>query len=166
MTDHGAHPTVGSLLYPIINFVLFTALLWWRLPGPVWEFFRQRTARLREALEAGRRALAEAEETRTALERDVKELPGTIAQLRADIRAAGEREHANLVEAARRAADRIRVDARFLADHEVAAARQTLRTEVVEEAIRQATMLIRAAIRSEDQERLVGDFVQSAGVTQ
>ena len=163
MTEHGAHPGIGSLLLPLINFLLFAGLIIWKLPGPVREFFRQRTARLRDALAAGKRALAEAEETRAALERDVRELPGTIANLKADIQSTADRQRANLLEVARRAADRIRADARLLAEHEVAAARHALRTEVVEEAVRQATDLIRGAIRGEDQERLVRDFVQSAG---
>jgi len=163
MTEHGAHPGIGSLLLPVINFVLFVALIVWKLPGPVREFFRQRSERVRDALAAGRRALAGAEETRAALERDVRELPETIARLKADIRATAERERKNLLDVTLRAADRIRGDARLLADHEVAAARDGLRTEVVEEAIRQATVLVRDAIRVEDQERLVRDFVQSAG---
>lgn len=163
MTEHGAHPGIGSLVLPAINFLLFAGLIIWKLTGPVKEFFRQRTARLREALAAGRRALVEAEETRTALERDVRELPGTIAHLKADIRATADRERANLLAVAVRAADRIRGDARLLAEHEIAAARDGLRSEVVEEAIRQATILLRDAIRLEDQERLVRDFVQSAG---
>lgn len=163
MTEHGAHPSVGDLFFPIVNFFLFAVVLWRVLPGAVREFFRQRTARIREALAAGARALSEAQATRAALERDVRELPDTIARLRADVRAAAERERANLLDIARRAADRIRTDARLLADHEVAAARQTLRAEVVEEAVRQATAFLRDAIRPEDQERLVHDFVQSAG---
>jgi F-type H+-transporting ATPase subunit b len=165
MTEHGAHPGVGTLLWPAVNFVLFVALLWKVLPGPVREVFRQRTVRIREALAAGQRALAEAEATRAALERDVAALPDTIARLRADLRAAAERERDNVVGGARRAAERIRADARLLADHEVAAARQALRAEVVDEAIREATAAIRGAIRPEDQERLVRDFVHSAGAT-
>jgi F0F1-type ATP synthase membrane subunit b/b' len=165
MTEHGAHPGIGSLLLPAINFLLFAGLIARLLPGPVREFFRQRTARLRDALAAGRRALAEAEETRAALERDVRELPGTIAQLKADIQAAADRERTNLLDVARRAADRIRTDARLLAEHEVAAARHALRTEVADEAIRQATTLIRGGIRGDDQERLVREFVQSAGAS-
>ncbi len=39
------------------------------------------------------------------------------------------------------------------------AARAALRTEVIEEAVRQATALIRATVRPEDQERFVRDFV-------
>ena len=163
MTEHGAHPSVRDLVLPAINFLIFAAIIVWKLPGPVREFFRQRTARLREALAAGKRALAEAEETRAALERDVRELPGTIASLKADIHSTADRQRANLLEVARRAADRIRADARLLAEHEMAAARHALRTEVVEEAVRQATDLIRGGIRGEDQERLVRDFVQSAG---
>ena len=163
MTDHGAHPGIGTLLWPVVNFLIFAGLIFRLLPGPVREFFRQRTARLREAMAAGKRALAEAEETRAALERDVRELPGTTTRLKADIHAAADRERANLLGIASRAADRIRADARLLAEHEIAAARGALRTEVVEEAIRQATVLIRDAIRGEDQERLVRDFVKTAG---
>jgi len=163
MTEHGAHPGIGSLGWPVVNFLIFAGLIIWKLPGPVREFFRERTARLRDALAAGRRALAEAEETRAALERDIRELPGTIAHLKADIHSTADRARANLLDVARRAADRIRADARLLSEHEVAAARHALRTEVVDEAVRQATDLIRGGIRAEDQQRLVRDFVQSAG---
>jgi F0F1-type ATP synthase membrane subunit b/b' len=58
MTEHGAPPGIGSIVLPAINFLLFVGLIVWKLPGPVKEFFRQRTARLREALAVGRRALA------------------------------------------------------------------------------------------------------------
>jgi len=163
MTEHGAHPGVGTLLFPVINFLLFVGLIVWKLPGPVKAFFRERTERLREALSAGRRALAEAEETRAALERDVRELPGTIAQLKADIRAVADREHSNLMEMTTRAAERIRSDARLVAESEVTAARNGLRSEVVEDAVRQATAMLRDTIRPEDHERMVRDFVQTAG---
>jgi F0F1-type ATP synthase membrane subunit b/b' len=163
MTDHGAHPGIGSLLLPLINFLLFVGLIIWKAPGPVREFFRARTERLRDALAAGKRALTEAEQIRAALERDVRELPNTVAQLKADVRAAAEREHANLLEMATRAADRIRSDARLVADSEVAAARHGLRSEVVEEAVRQATAILRGTIKTDDHERMVRDFVQSAG---
>ena len=163
MTEHGAHPGVGTLLLPLINFVLFVGLIAWKLPGPVKQFFRERTERLREALAAGRRALAEAEETRAALERDMRELPSTIAQLKADIRAAADREHSNLMEMTKHAAERIRSDARLVAESEVTAARNGLRSEVVDEAVRQATSMVRDTIRPEDHERMLRDFAQTAG---
>jgi len=75
------------------------------------------------------------------------------------VRAAAEREHANLLEMATRAAERIRSDARLVAESEVTAARNGLRSEVVEEAVRQATAILRGTIKTEDQERMVRDFV-------
>jgi F0F1-type ATP synthase membrane subunit b/b' len=151
MTEHAAHhPTVWDLFWPlplVPNFLIFLGLMIYLLRGPIREFFRERTARLREALEAGARARQEAEALRAQLARDVAELPAARERLRADLRAA------------------IRTDARALAEQEFAAARQALRAEVIDEAIRQATATIRTAIRPEDQERFVNEFVGGAGAS-
>ena len=42
-------------------------------------------------------------------------------------------------------------------------ARAALRSEVIEEAVRQATALVRRAIRPEDQQRFVREFVAGVG---
>jgi F-type H+-transporting ATPase subunit b len=155
-------PGLGDLLWPALNFVLFVALLVYFLRGPLVEYFRARTARLREALQAGARARAEATALRAALSRDVENLPGLRERLRADMREAAELEARNLVALGRKAAERIRSDARLLAEQEFEAARQAVRADVIEEAVRQATALIRRALRPEDQERFVRDFVAEA----
>ena len=54
------HASIRDLLFPTINFVLFVVLLARFLGGPLREYFRERTARLRGALEAGARARQEA----------------------------------------------------------------------------------------------------------
>jgi F-type H+-transporting ATPase subunit b len=163
MTEHGVHhPTVGDLFWPALNFVLFVGLLVHFLRGPIREFFRDRTARLREALAAGTRARTEAEALRAALARDVADLPALRERLEADVHATAERERQNLLDLGRQAAIRIREDARLLADQEVASARQALRAEVIDEALRQATVLIRNSLAPDDQSRFVHDFV--AGV--
>ena len=169
MTEHAAHhPTVWDLFWPlplVPNFLIFLGLMIYLLRGPIREFFRERTARLREALEAGARARQEAEALRAQLARDVAELPAARERLRADLRAAAEEQRRAMVEAGARAAERIRTDARALAEQEFAAARQALRAEVIDEAIRQATATIRSAIRPEDQERFVNEFVGGAGAS-
>jgi F-type H+-transporting ATPase subunit b len=164
MTEHAApHATVGELLWPALNFVIFVAVLVRFLRPAAVEYFRARATRLREALQAGARARAEAEALRVALARDVENLPALRAQLRADLRATAAREREALVALGRTAAERIRTDARLLAEQEFGAARAALRSEVIEEAVRQATALLRQAIRPEDQERFVREFVASAG---
>src|SRR5947209_19040280 len=112
MTEHGAHlaPGPSDLLWPTLNFVIFVLLLVRFLRGPVIEYFRARTARLREGLKAGARAREEAAAVRAELARDMERLPGVGAQLRADMRAVAEHERQNLIASGARAAERIRTD--------------------------------------------------------
>ncbi len=165
--EHGGHvPTLADLLWPAINFAIFVALLVRFLRAPIREYFRARTARLREALEAGARARAEAEALRAALAQDTRDLPALRERLRADLRATAERGRQTIVDLGREAAVRMRTDARLLAEQEFVAARQAVRAEVIEEAVRHATAIIRDALRPDDQERLVHEFVADAGSAQ
>lgn len=164
--EHGAHhvaPSPADLLWPTVNFLIFAFVLVRFLRGPLGEYFRARSARLRDALLAGARAREEANAVRSALARDVENLPALREQLRADLRATAELEAQNLLAFGRKAADRIRADARLLAGQELAAAREALRAELVEEAVRHATALLRRALGPEDQARFVRDFVSEAG---
>lgn len=164
MTEHVVHhPSLGDLLYPAINFGLFIFLSRRFLGGPIREYFRARTARLREALQAGDRARAEAESLRAELARQVADLPALQEKLRADIRASAERETETIRKSAEHAALRIRKEARELADQEVTAARQALRAEVAEEAIREATAMLREALNATDRDRLLREFIDHAG---
>src|SRR5438046_2225259 len=164
MTEHAVHhATVGDLLWPVLNFAIFVAVLVRFLRPPAVEYFRARAARLREALQAGARARAEAQALRATLARDGESLPTPRAQLPADLRAPPGREPQAPPPPRPAAPGRLRTDARLLAEHEFAAARAALRSEVIEEAVRQATVLIRQAIRPEDQERFVREFVAGAG---
>jgi F-type H+-transporting ATPase subunit b len=169
MTEHVTHPSIWHSLFwpmPVVpNFLLFGGLMVYVLRGPVVEFFRARTARLREGLQAGARARREAEALRATLKRDIENLPALRAQLVADMRATAELQRQNLLATGRKAAERIRADARLLAEQEIAAARQALRAEVIAQAVEEATALVRRAIRPEDQARFVRDFVVGAGAT-
>ena len=164
MTEHGAPPpTIGDLFWPAINFIIFAAVLGRFLRGPVIEFFRARSERLRTALRAGARARAEAQALRATLTKDVADLPTVRERLRADILAAAGRERDNIRRAAEQAAERMRGEARQLAEQEFIAARQALRLEVVDETIHQATAVLREVLGPEDRDRLVKDFIERAG---
>jgi len=164
VTEHGVHPpTVGDLFWPALNFIMFAAVLVRFLRGPVSEFFRARSERLRAALQAGTRARVEAQALRATLTRDVADLPALRERLRADIRAAAEHERDGIRRTAQQAAERVRGEARQLADQEFVAARQALRLEVVDETLRQATAILREALGPADGDRLVRDFVERAG---
>jgi F-type H+-transporting ATPase subunit b len=164
MVEHGAHqPGIGDLLFPAVNFAIFAFLLARFLAGPIREYFRERTERLRDGLEAGRRAQQQAEQLRTELDREMRELPAVQAKLKADLLATAEEAKAALLEQGRIAAERIRADAKLVAEQEAAASQRALRAEIVEEAARQAKTLVRDHVTSDDQARFVRDFVTAAG---
>lgn len=167
MTEHGAHhaPHIRELLLPAINFALFAALIVWKLRGPIVEYFRERTERIRAALAAGTRARAEAAALEAEIERDLAALPALTDRIRADLRAAAQAERDHLIEQGRRTAERLRSDASLLADQEARAAMREVRREVADEAVREATALVRGALGPDDQARFVREFVQSAGAS-
>ena len=165
MEQHAAEhaPTIAGLLWPTVNFTIFTYLLVRALAGPLREFFRERTGRLREELAVGARARAEAESVRAQLAKDLADLPALRERLKGDMRETAERQRDQLLVQAKQAAERIRNDARLLAEQEIANARRTLRDETVSAALREATALVRGALQPQDHERFVRDFVGSAG---
>jgi len=163
--EHAAEhvPSITSLGWPLLNFGLFVWLLVSQLRGPIREFFRERAERLREQLAAGDRARNEAEALRAHLAADLADLPALRERLKADLRGTAERERDRLLELARQAAERIRTDTKLLADQEVAAARRTLRDEVIDTATKKAMDLVRGTIQSQDQDRFVREFVSGTG---
>jgi F-type H+-transporting ATPase subunit b len=162
--EHAAQPSIADLAWPVVNFTIFAIIVVRFLAGPIREYFRARTERLRDALTAGRRAREEAMALKAQVDRDLAGLPALRERLKAELRDAAEHERATLLANAQATAERIRSDARILADQEIAAARRAVRAETVEEAVRQATALVRAALDADDQERFVRDFVASARI--
>jgi len=160
--EHGAHPSITDLIWPVVNFTLFAIIVVRFLAGPIREYFRARTERLRDALAAGRRAKDEAIALKAQLDRDLAALPALREKLKAELRVTAEHERDSLLAQASTTGVRIREDAKLVADQEIAAARRAVRMETVDEAVRQATALVRAALDANDQERFVRDFVASA----
>ena len=163
MTEHGAHqPGIGDLLFPAINFAIFAFVLVRFLAGPIREYFRDRTDRLRSDLEAGKRAQQRAHDLQIQLDKDIRELPALLERLKADLLATAEEAREKLLAQGREAAERIRTDATLVAEQEAHAAERAVRAEIVEEAIRQATALVRGAVTPDDQTRFVREFVETA----
>ncbi len=160
MEHHSDPASIGTLLLPAINFALFCALIAKFLVGPIREYFRARTKRIRDALASGARARQEADALRAQLTRDLADLPALRERLKAELRTTAEHERDQLLTLAGHTADRLREDARLVAAQELQSAREALRAEVIDEAVREATAIVRATLKPEDQERFVRDFTQ------
>jgi F-type H+-transporting ATPase subunit b len=163
MTGHEVHhPVVTDLIRPAVNFSLFVWLFVWAFGGSIRDYFRERTARIRAALEAGADAKREAEALRAQLEQDAADLPATRARLVAELRETADAERQLLLRKARETADRIRADAQVAAEDDAATARAELSELVVRKVVEDASRLVRSAITADDQRRFVQEFVDSA----
>ena len=69
------------MLWAVLNFLLFVALLVHFLRAPIRDYFRTRGERLIEALAAGARARQKAEALRAAIARDLADLPALRERL-------------------------------------------------------------------------------------
>jgi F-type H+-transporting ATPase subunit b len=164
MEHHAEHvPTIASLLWPVVNFTIFVAVLVRFLGGPLREFFRARAERLRDELATGDRARRDAEALRAQLAKDIADLPAARERLKSDLLETAARERDQLVAQAQQTAERIRRDAVLLAAQLVSSARRMLRDEMVASAVEEATTLVRGAAQARDQERFVSDFIGRAG---
>ncbi len=112
------------------------------------------------------KALREADEIRSASEKKFAEYNERLAQanreveeLQKTIREEGLAEKLRIVAEAGVSAEKIKAQARDMADQEVARARTELREEASRLAVQLAEQTLKGAIRADDQDRLVGEYL-------
>jgi F-type H+-transporting ATPase subunit b len=158
---------------------------WWNYPGlEAWKFFNLfifvgllvyvLRRPLRESLAARReyvrRELIRAREDRAAAEAKLKEVEARLARLDSEVtavRTQAEREAAEEQQRIARATEDEMKKLREQAQREIEgagkAARQELRRYAAEQSTRLAEEMIRRDMRTEDDTRLMGDYVESLG---
>jgi F-type H+-transporting ATPase subunit b len=112
------------------------------------------------------KALAEADEIRISAEKKFAEYNSRLAQankeaeeLQKNIREEALAEKSRIVAEAGIAAERIKAQARAMADQEIVRARTELREEASRLAVELAEQTLKGSIRADDQDRLVGEYL-------
>lgn len=112
------------------------------------------------------KALREADEMKAAAERKFAEYNEKMAQanreveaLQEIIRQEGLAEKARILAEAKAAADKIKAQAQLTADQEILRARSELREEASRLAVQLAEQTLKGALRADDQDRLVGEYL-------
>lgn len=156
-------PSVGELIFPLINFLIFLYLIKRFALPLVRGYFKGRHAAIADAV----REANEARERADRLVRDYRnrlaKLDQEIQAIREALRSDGEKEKAKLLAEAGEVRARIHADAGFLADQEARLARQELRREIVGAARAAAEKLVKDNLTAADQERIVSDFLSEVG---
>ncbi len=163
---HGQHTGSSqllTLLFFTINFLIFVFVLRKFTFGIVKQKLKERQASVVQALDEAKRAKEEAEQLRREYEQKIANLAAEEEQFRTQAIEAAERERMRVMEEARQMAERATAEVQLIALREIEAARQLLRKEVAQQAVRIATELIQTTITTSDNSRLIQNLVHEVG---
>ena len=150
----------SGLLYPMINFGLLFALLFWKARKPIQTFFSDRRTAIRKDLDEAAALERRARESYAQWQRRLVDLERELAEIRAGAQERAEAERASLLADARAAAERIRADAATAIEHELRRARAGLREEASQLAIELAAGILREQVTAQDRNRLIDEFIE------
>lgn len=155
-------PSIGELVYPVINFALFAFVIGKYVVPAMREYLRRRSEDIVGAVRESAAALAAAGQTLAAAKRRHATLASERESVRRDLVAAAtrlaERLRADAVESGKR---RI-ADAGLVADQERRRALDAVRAEIAALATEIAESRIRAALSADDQLAFVRQFLKDA----
>lgn len=152
--------TLMDWVWRIVNFAILVIILVKFLNKPLRDYLRQRKELIeksikeaQEAKELAQRALREVEERLKLKDKEVEEILNSA-------RNSGERERDRLIEEGERLKDKILEQAKINIDFEVKRAKQAIKAEAADAALKLAEEKIKSKITKEDQERLLKESLK------
>jgi F-type H+-transporting ATPase subunit b len=163
--DSGFNKT-ADFIQRIVNFTILVGALFFLLRKPVKKVFADRTQEIQESL-------ADLERQKEAAEKKYAEYKGKLALLEqetgeiiASYIAEGEAAKAQIVDEAKKMAEKMQEQAKVTIRQEFEKAKAQIQGEIVNEAVVAAEKLIKTKINDEDQDRLVNEYVAKVVVAQ
>jgi F-type H+-transporting ATPase subunit b len=144
----------------VLNFLILAYFLVRLLKKPLSSFFQESARVIREQLQGTEQACQEAEQELQEMENRLEALDQEIQKLQDGIGEHGQRERDKIIANARQTAEQMLEKAKLEAAYSAQQAKNQLRLEVIDEAVRMAAESVRKAIESGDQERLVNEYLQ------
>lgn len=163
--DSGFNKT-ADFIYRIFNFVVLVGALFFLLRKPVGKAFAARTQGIREKLADLEQQKAEAEKMQAEYKEKLGLLQEETAKIVDSYIEEGEKVKAQIIEEARKSADKMRENATAAIQHEFDRAKAEIQGEIVTESVAVAQKLIQAQIDTDDQNRLVDEYIAKVVVAQ
>lgn len=163
----GHHVDSGVLLkdflYRCLNFGVAFGLLAYFITKPIRKGLAGRREGIAKALAEAETAKAEAEAKFAEYDRKLSKAAAEIEEIQNALRREGEMERERILANAREMSEKIKQEAEKSAANEVAKARAALRQEAARMAISIAEELLKKNFTSDDQSRLVSEYLQKVG---
>ncbi|MBI4239254.1 MAG: ATP synthase F0 subunit B [Deltaproteobacteria bacterium] len=152
-----------GFVFSVVNFFLFVVALYWLLRRPLQTHFAARAHDLEVALAEARGAEQTAQRRLDEIQKQLAQSEHAITELKAQMRADGELDRQAMVAKAHEMAKKLELDTERMIVQELRKNKETLRGTTVDMAILMAERLLREQLTTEDQFRLVRDYVQRLG---
>jgi len=149
----------SEVLWQIVSFVLLIILLVRFVKKPLASFLAQRQAEIQNAMTQSTRKKEEAGELLAEWQKKIDSLNQEVKELHQRIRDEGEAERKKIVNRAQEESERIRQQARVIAEQELVKARAALKKEMVDLSVELAEKLLKDAMKPQDQERLIQEYI-------
>jgi F-type H+-transporting ATPase subunit b len=162
--ETGAHGGEHGSSFPFwhaVNLALIVGVIVYFARNPIRAFMADRRSGIEHGIESAQRELTAAQQRLAECNQRLATLDREIEEIRRSVREQTEGERTRLLADARAAAERIRRDAAIAVEQEGRSAREKLRAEVAELAVRLAGDVLERQVGDADQRRLVDDFVGS-----
>lgn len=156
---HGGDPM--TLFWQGINLLILIGVIVYFGRAPLRAFMADRRENIEQGIASAQHDLAAAERRLAECTARADALGAEIDEIKRSVRAQAENERDRLIADARNAAERIRRDAQLAVEQEGRRAREDLRAEAAEMAVRLAADLLKRQVGDADRARLVDEFVAS-----
>ncbi len=158
--DAGAKGWVATDTYRVMNFAVLFIGLFLVLKKPVAQALGGRIQGIKEMLEELEEKKKAAEAKLAEYDAKMAELDKEAESLLAEYVKQGEDAKARILQEAEAAAEKLKEQASKNIEYEFLQAKAELKTEIVEKALAKAETIIKEKINSDDQEKLVDEYLE------
>ena len=159
--EHGAEPKgwIATDTYRVMNFTVLAVALFFLLRKPVSQALNARIKGIQNQLEELEKKKAEAEKELASYSHRLEQLNKEAEKIVEEYIRQGNEAKARILQEAESTAEKMEEQAKKNIEHEFEQARKNLREDILEKAIAKAEETIKERISTEDQERLVDEYL-------
>jgi F-type H+-transporting ATPase subunit b len=145
--------------YKVLNFLVLAGILFYITRKPVAQFFSSRIKGIQDQLADLEQKKAAAQKTLADYEEKISDLSKESEKIVQDYVRQGEEAKKRILAEAEAQAIKLEESAKRNIEQEFKAAKSRLRQEIAEKALVEAELLVKASIVSDDQDRLVDEYL-------
>lgn len=144
----------------VMNFTVLVVALFFVLKKPVAEALNGRIEDIKKQLDELEIKKDDAEKTLAEFETKIATLEDEAAKIEAQYKEQGEAAKNRILEAAKNSAEKLEAQAKRNIENEFLQAKQQLQSEIMTKALAKAEELVKKTISSDDQDRLVDEYLE------